>query len=146
MKKLIIVFLILSIIALSFVLSKESEYEKKKDNYVKSVKSLSVQAQEIKIKEVREQQRLMLKGMRQSFINLINKYPLDLFERDKQGCIHYGNIKGDSVYYDDTTMYIRNDYGGFYNIHNKYDSNLIAGHVRPYWNIDNIKFILSVVA
>ena len=146
MKKLILGFFFFTIILLIFIWNEQGNYEHKKDEYSNQIKKMQLQIQEAKIQEVREQERRTLQGIRQAFINFTNKYPLDLFERDRYGNIHYGNIKGDSVFYDPKTMFIRSDTEWFYNIHDKKTNNLIAGHVRPYWNMENIKYVLSVVA
>lgn len=146
MKKIILFLFAASTIFLLYVWNVQGSYEAKKDDYVLMIKNMQVKIQEAKIEEIRQQERLTLNGMRQAFINYMNKYNVDLFERDKNGFIHYGNIKGDSIFFNPKTMYIRNDCGFFYNIHEKKNGNMLACHVRPYWNKSNIEFLLSIVS
>jgi len=130
-----------------FILYKISDNEKNANKLNKIQANFELNVQEVLINNtVREQQRRILQGMRQSFINFTNEYNIELIDKNSKGYIHYGNIKGDNIYYNPDTMYIRNDWGKFYNIHDKNTHELLAGHVRPYFNKKNIEFILSVVA
>ena len=147
MQKIIGYIIVVSLCCQFFILYKIADNEKTGNNMKYIIEKLENNVQEVFInKTIRGQQRKMLQGMRQSFINLTNEYNIELMEKNSQGYVHYGNIKGESVYFNPSTMYIRNDWGKFYNIHDKNTHELLAGHVRPYFNKKNVKFILSVVA
>lgn len=146
-KRLFLFFLILFIFQI-FFFSEITKLSYKYPNAIESLNEGKVQNQIILINNtVRNQQRLMLQSIKQSWINYITNEDKKLIEVDDTYGVYpvYKTDDGDKILYDSLSMYKEKTELNYYNIYSKGNDALLLANAKPEWNEDELNKILDLL-
>jgi len=131
-----------------FLMTNISDLSEKFEADFELAKDIEIATKEALIEEtIRPQMRLMLAGIRQSWINYLQIHPeVELLLKDSEGRYIYQNENNKMIHYDNSTMFRKVRADNWYDIYDRTTLNLICEKVRPQWNRETIIDIFNIIA